>query len=233
MALIKFGAGIADMRGSIGGVVFSRNRFGAIARNRTKPVDPSSAYQQVMRQAVQTLAILWRTVLTADQRDEWATYAANVAWINALGETQYLTGFNMYVRSNCSIAQAGLTRVDDGPSELSLPAADSTFAVAATADDQKLAITFDDTADWCDLAGNALLIYCSMPTRATVNFFKGPYRFVDAIEGSVGSPPTTGTELDLPFVCATGQKVFVQARLVTVDGRLSQPFRGSCLCAAS
>ncbi|GAH28464.1 unnamed protein product, partial [marine sediment metagenome] len=38
MALVKYGAGIIQMSGSIAGDVHARNRFGNYIRPRTKPV---------------------------------------------------------------------------------------------------------------------------------------------------------------------------------------------------
>lgn len=56
MALVQFGGGILDARGSIGGQVFSKNRFGNYMRARITPVNPNSARQAVVRAIVQALA---------------------------------------------------------------------------------------------------------------------------------------------------------------------------------
>lgn len=221
------------MRGSIGGTVFSRNRYGAVARNRSKPVDPGSSLQSVMRQAVMLVSTAWNATLTAAQRSAWDAYAAAVPWVNGLGETQNLTGFNMFVRSNCSGKQAGLTTFAAGPTELSLPEGDPSLTVIGTADDQKISFAFNNALDWANETGAYMLCYASAPKNETRNFFKGPYRYVGKIVGNDSTAPTSPTLFTAPFSIAAGQKVFAQCRIVRADGRLSQPFRTSGLVAAT
>jgi len=233
MALIKFGGGIADMRGSIAGTTFARNRFGAYARNRTKPVNPNSSRQVTARNNLSSVVQAWYDVLTAVQRANWATYAAAVPWINALGESQYLTGFNMFVRSNLAVVGAGLTRIDAAPSTLSMPNSDPTFAVVATADDQKLAITFNNSEEWANESGGHLLVYGGQAQKSTRNFYGKTFRYADKIAGSSTTPPTTGTLISTPFGIAADQKVWVTARILRADGRLSKPFRTNCTVSAT
>jgi len=64
MALIKFGAGIVQMSGSIAGDVHARNRFGNYVRPRTKPVNPHSIRQEAARAVVSYLAEYWHGNLT-------------------------------------------------------------------------------------------------------------------------------------------------------------------------
>lgn len=227
MALVKFGAGVADMRGSIGGVVFSRTRNGAIARNRTIPVDPGSAFQLPIRALMGQVRDAYFQTLTAAQRSEWEQYAENVDMLNRLGEVVNLTGYNHYCRSNIPILQAGLTRVDDGPSTFSLAEQDGSVVVTATAATKEISIAFDDAMDWCDEDGAALLVYESAPQSPGINYFKGPYRFLGAIEGDNASPPTTPQTFTSSHEMTAGQKQFYQFRIARADGRLSQPFRAS------
>ena len=111
MALVKFGAGIVDMRGSIAGVVHARNRFGNYTRPRTKPVNPQSQRQTAARIIMAFLAEQWREApMTEAIRTAWQTYADSVNWNNKLGEQVTLTGFNMFIRGNAAlqaIASAG------------------------------------------------------------------------------------------------------------------------------
>lgn len=227
MALIKLGGGVTDIRGSIGGTVFSRNRFGAIARARTKPVDPSTSLQTAIRALMGQVRDAYFNTLTAAQKDEWESYAANVEMQNRLGETVNLTGYNMYCRSNIPILQAGLDRVDDGPTNFTLAEQDGSVAVTATAASNGVSVAFDDTLDWLDETGGALLVYESRPMSAGVNFFKGPFRYLGKVEGDDSTPPTTPAAFTSNYQLAVGQKQFYQFRIVRADGRLSAPFRTS------
>lgn len=227
MALIKFGGGIVDARGSVAGNVFSRNRFGAYLRSRVVPVNPNSSLQQTVRAAVQTVTQRWKDVLTDAQRAAWAAYAAAIPWINKLGETQYLTGFNMYVRTNTFLTQIGGTLVDDGPSTLSLATGDAAFAVSASEATQLISVTFDETLAWLDEDDAYMAVYCGSPVNPTRNFFAGPWRYAGKLAGDGVTPLTSPQTMTAPFQVAEGQKIWCRARIVRADGRLSQYFRGN------
>lgn len=224
MALIKFGGGIAQMSGSIAGNTFSRNRYGAYARNRTKPVDPASVRQLNARAIVQSVVEAWTTALTAAQRTAWATYANALNFSNRLGESMKLTGFNCFVQSNAAHLNAGLSLVEDGPTELILPGADE--AVVATYDESSnnLSLAFDNTKEWAGEVGGYMLVYMGEPQAATRNFFKGNYRYAGKISGA-GTPPTSPATLaSLPFTLTAGQKIWTKCRIVRADGRVSSEF---------
>jgi len=232
--LIKLGDIVGQASGSLRSSTYSHNRYGAYVRNRAIPTNPQSARQSTVRTLMQSLTALWGSTLTSAQRAQWTTYGANVAVINRLGETIYLTGLNHYVRSNLPRLVAGLARVDAGPALFSLPETDETVAFGYTADDQLVTVAFDDTMDWADEDDAAMLIYTGIPVNPTINFFNGPFRFADAIEGDSATPPTTATEIASPFVFQEAQLVYSRARITLADGRLSNFFRlGSGAVAAS
>lgn len=232
MALIKLGGGVVDIRGSIGGTVFSKNRYGSYTRGRTIPVDPGTTAQTKIRAVYGQVRDAWFNTLTAAQRAAWAVYASNVSVQNRLGESITLTGWNMFSRTNACMLYNDYAIVADAPTEFSMAEQDSTLAVTASEATQLVSVAFDDTMAWLDEDGAALLIYVSRPQNATVNFFKGPYLIAGKIEGDSSTPPTTPTTIALPFAAVEGQKLFVQARIVRADGRLSAPFRANCTCAA-
>lgn len=222
MALVKFGAGVIQMSGSIAGVVHARNRFGNYVRPRTKPVNPNSDRQEAAKAIVSYLAEYWHQDLTAVQRNLWNVYAAAIAMKNRLGETVHLTGFNHFIRTNSSQKCIGETEIDAAPTVLSLPEKDTDLVVS---EEDIAAQTFTFT---CNVAGwvpngdpkFGILIYQGQPKLASRNSFHGPWRymdFIDATEGAAG----TGT-LAASFAFAVGQKVWFQARVITVSGRLSE-----------
>ena len=233
MALIKFGGGIVAMAGKMAGNVFARNRSGSYVRAWAKPVNPQTGRQEVARNIVAFLAQQWRETLTELQRQAWNTYASNVSMLNKLGESINLSGFNQYVRSNSVVLLMGFPQVDDGPAIQSLAGTDPTFAVAATADDQNIAITFDDTLDWVDEDEAGLEILVGNPQQQTINFFNGPFRFADGLEGDSITAPVTGDEIVSPFTLTEGQKLFVEARIVRADGRISNRFRAPAITVAA
>ena len=224
MALVKFGGGIIQLSGSIAGNTFARNRFGNYIRPRTKPVNPNSSNQSNVRESLSYLTEHWHSTLTPEQRIAWGTYAAAIAMKNRLGEVVYLTGFNHFIRSNVERKRHALTVIVAGPSELALPEKDPTFEVTGSAATNKLSVVLDNTLGWANETGGYLMVYQGVPQLATRNFFGGPWRYTDKVDGDDAVPPTSPAEMDPPFTLVEGQKVFMYARVVRLDGRLSEPF---------
>jgi len=225
MGLVKYGAGIVQVSGSIAGDVHSRNRFGNYIRPRTKPVNPNTARQSAARSRLSFLAEEWGDTLTAAQRLAWNTYAAAIAMTNRLGETIHLTGFNHFVRSNCAKLECGYAVVATGPTTLLLPNSDPSFSVALSAANG-VTVTFDDTLDWCDEDNASLIIQLGEPQNASRNFFAGPYRFDADIEGDSAAAPTSpdGPTASSTWTLIQGQLVWARARILREDGRLSNFF---------
>ena len=87
MALVRFGNGVSEIRGSIAGSTFSRSRSGAVIRNRIKPVNPNTQPQADVRYLFAQVARRFAE-LTAAQRDQWNEYASLLTfWKNRLGES--------------------------------------------------------------------------------------------------------------------------------------------------
>ena len=232
MALIRFGGGIVQMLGSIGGTTFARNASGNYARARTTPVNPNTIYQQSSRAAITVLTERWRETLTDIQRTAWATYANAVSMTNRLGESINLSGFNHYIRSNALLAKLGLTIVDAGPTELAIPAMDPTFAITASEATDEISVAFDDTLEWLDEDGGYMFVSQGVPQNATRNFFAGPYRHMASIDGDSVTPPTTPDAQASVFTLIETQKVWCEARILRADGRLSNKMLASCIIAA-
>ncbi|GAI84891.1 unnamed protein product, partial [marine sediment metagenome] len=144
MALVKFGAGIIQMLGSVGGTTFARNPCGNYARARTKPTDPQYPRQMVVRGCMAFLTARWSLTLTPEQRTAWGDYAAKQVMKNRLGEACYHSGFNHFIRSNMVLKQSELKLVDDGPVFDGLPAHDDTMTIAASEFDERIEVFFDN-----------------------------------------------------------------------------------------
>ncbi|MGD9153867.1 MAG: hypothetical protein PVG30_09545 [Gammaproteobacteria bacterium] len=211
--------------GSIAGITYSHNRGGMYTRQRVVPTNPASEYQSAVRSYVAALVAAWSSVLSDAQRAAWDLYAESVELPDTLGDTRNVGGVGMYVRSNVPRLQAGLTRVDDGPTVFSLPEVANIALASASEASQELSVTFLNTDDWAGEDGAALLVYVSRPANPGVNFFKGPYRLAAVIEGDSGTPPTSPTAVTAPFAITAAQKVFAKFNITRADGRYSSPFR--------
>ena len=232
MALVKYGGGIAQMSGSIGGDTHARNRFGNYIRNRTKPINPNTARQVEVRAALASVTTRWSATLTADQRTAWNLYASSVAMQNKLGETVFLTGFNHYIRSNMIRETKAVAPIDDGPVIFELPAQDPTLAVTASEGTQFLTINLDNTMDWATEDGALIFFFQGQPQNAQRNFFGGPWRYLVAHAGIDPGGVVVPINAAAVFAVAEGQRLWIYARIQRADGRISVPFRADTFCAA-
>lgn len=232
MANILYGGGIADMRGSIGGIVYSRNRYGSYARNRTKPVNPNSERQQAVRNIMGFLVNAWARILTQANRNKWSVYAAAVSFVNSLGQTITLTGFNHFIRSNMARQNNGLSLVEDGPGVLILPPTDADFAVTASEGSQQVSVVFDDTQPWCSEASAHMSIHQGVPKNSATMFYGNHFRHLGILEGNSSSPITSPQTIGVSFPIVKNQKDWFFGRIQRADSRLSIPFRDDTIVAA-
>lgn len=235
MALAKYGGGVVQLSGSIAGNTYARNRFGNYVRPRTKPVNPKSDRQVGIRTLMMYLAEQWReSPMTSDIREAWETYAASVNWVNRLGEQVSLTGFNMFMRGNTAMINAGGALVTAGPTDLGLPAGDPLLACTISAATQKLSITFDTGFDWVDEDDGFLSVYMHQPKSPSIGYFGGPFRFGGSIAGDSITPPTSpDATIDCPYTAVAGQVTVVEARIIRMDARCSTRFRTEIVTIAA
>lgn len=227
MALFKSGV-IASASGSAGGYTYSHNKGGMYIRNRSIPTNPGSSYQQVIRGAIIDLTAKWQELLTGVQRAAWKVYADQVLLPNAFGDPRAVPALSHYIRSNVPRIQAGLPRVDAAPVIFNLGEVTPPSYASLTAP-TSATFGFDNTDNWANEDDSAMLIYISPPRPQSVNYFKGPYRYADKIDGDAVTAPTSPAAITTPFAYSASatQRSFAQIRVTRADGRLSGPFRPS------
>ena len=232
MTLIRFGGGITEMRGSMGGNTFSRNRYGAYMLARTKPINPNSDAQVNVRACMAFLTDRWSNTLTPVERAAWNLYGSNVVMKNKLSESINLSGFNHYIRSNVEYKNRFGVTLDPGPVVFEIPAADPTFAITASAAAQEYSVTHDAGMDWADEDGAAMMLYQGNPQNGQRNFFGGPWIFMAVIPGINGAPAGSPSAHTVVIPFTEGNRLWMYARIVRADGRLSAPFRTDVIAAA-
>jgi hypothetical protein len=194
--------------GSIGGVTYSHNRFGMYTRGKVIPVNPNTALQQAARTRLAIFAANWK-LLTAEQRQAWAAWAAVVLKTNPLGDQVTLTAFNWYVAVNAQRAQVG------GLGQISVPdpalalTTFSTISVVIAAAGNSASVSFANTDPWATAVGGFMNIFAALPVPQTRNFLSGPFRLIGTVPGAV-VPPTSPVVLPLGYDVSVGQKVFIR-----------------------
>ena len=74
-----------------------------------------------------------------------------------------------------------------------------------------------------------MLVFASRPQQPAKNYFTGPYRFADSIDGDGTTPPTSPASIVSPFSYSVGQRVFARVAVVRADGRYSVSQRVTAL----
>ena len=115
MASVLFGAGVAEMRGQIGGVIFSVWKGIGTARRRGNPVRRMRTTQPRSRAILGWLARKWGT-LSAANRLLWQTWADEHPGTDKFGNPFIMSGMNAYVQLNIrAFKMGGVGGVGDTP----------------------------------------------------------------------------------------------------------------------
>lgn len=114
MAKFTPGIAIGSASGSVGGTVFSRNRYGVYMRTKGVPVDVASPMQLMVRAAITAASAKWRD-LSDIERASWKTYAQENPIMDALGQSQVLAPNAAFVQLNSRISLFGGTIIQTPP----------------------------------------------------------------------------------------------------------------------
>jgi len=214
------GIAIGSASGSIGGTVFSRNRYGPYTRVRAIPVNPNTLAQQNARSRFSTFSQAWQ-ILTAPQQLAWKNWAAENPVINTLGQQQQLTGHSAYVGLNTRLAQAGDTAIDLpplSPAPVSLVTLTATWDIGAG--DFQLVFTATPLA-----ADDRLWVQAAVVNSAGITYIKNRLRVVVITAKNQASLLDTETNIEAVFgSLSAGQIVHIWASVFdSATGLLSVP----------
>jgi len=210
MALIKFTAFLADVRGSVAGTVFSKNTYGAYTRTKVTPINPQTAAQSAVRQFFGQLSQSWRG-LTQAQRDLWNQSASNFSRNNVFGDQVNLTGFNLYKRLNQNLLNVGQAVIANAPLPSDVFGFTGSSLVANTTAGT-LVLTYAPAIP----AGTSVILFATAPQSAGKKFVASEYRKIDTIVAADVSPWDMATEYIAKFgaLPPVGSKVFVKVKPV-------------------
>lgn len=125
MALVKLGATITGISGTIGGITFTRSRAGTVAKSWGRPSNPMTPWQQATRQNTSNWPQMWRD-LSDSQRADWQALADDPPETDydPFGTVRYLSGYNWFVRLNGRKLFTYQAPVEDPPAPVTPAAPD-------------------------------------------------------------------------------------------------------------
>lgn len=100
MALVMYGNGIVDARGSVGGTTLSRSKAGPHMKTKISGTQPPSSTRSVRQSIFALVARRWSVTLTGAQRAAWNQFALITPSSNVFGQTKYLSGFQWFCKCN-------------------------------------------------------------------------------------------------------------------------------------
>ena len=107
--------------GKAGLFVSYKGRNGQVRRTFVVPANPNTIYQAAVRSTLTTVGHRFKTLTTA-QQDAWDTAGRRYQTRSRLGQSGPMTGYQLFAKINCVLAQFGQDQVDVPPGPPNLPA---------------------------------------------------------------------------------------------------------------
>jgi hypothetical protein len=229
MAKVKYTAIVADMRGKLNGSVFSKNRGGAYVRTKVTPSNPSTTYQNQVRDRLATFAQAFRA-LTAAQIAAWNSAVSSFTKTDIFGDIKSPSGINLYVKLNANLDRVSVADISIPP----LPAAvENVLTGSAVLDvsDQSVTVTFTPTPV---PAGTAFVIRATKQVSPGRSFLKNLLTDIQVVDAAGTSPVVITTNYLAKYgTIVLGQKVgFEIVPINKVTGQAGVGIRFNALATA-
>lgn len=215
MAKCKFGMMMTDARGKLGGHVFTKNRSGAIIRTKVTPSNARTERQMFIRNALSSISANW-SPLTQSQRDGFDGAVEQWQGTNIFGDIVNPTGKTLFTKLNLNLVNSLQTQITAVPEKVKLP----NFNVVS--------VTHDGLEILATLAGNAvgfkIVISATAPQSQGTAFYKGKYRQIGVVAGSVATDIDLTALYEAKFgLPASDANVSFQFIVVLPNGQASIP----------
>lgn len=142
MAIIKIGAPLTGIRGTIGGITYSANAAGPFAKQWARGSNPKTPKQSLERSYLAQMSSLWSD-LSDPERASWRTFASDPAQelTNSLGVAYFASGFNWFVKCTIRLFRVGRSPLSAIPTQArpSAPAIDD-FVITQAGSDPDVAV---------------------------------------------------------------------------------------------
>lgn len=217
MAKVKFGMIVTDMRGKLGGHVFTKNRAGASTRTKVTPSNPRTASQQANRSLLALFSVGW-SALTDAMRASWNGAVDSWTKTNIFGDNVKPSGKNLYTALNKNLASIGLASIDVAPEKVELPLLGLTW-VDVNIGDEEITLSTEAIP-----AGTYVVVGATPPLSAGTSFTKGKFRRIYYANGNV----VTATDIYSAYVAKFGaisenSNIYFEVKLIASNGQMSVP----------
>lgn len=214
MAKVRFASGITSIRGKFNGSQFSVSGSGAILQNKCQQRKGATTGQSLRRSGFSFLGRRWNSLSPAEKAAN-AAAAASYPLIDKFGNTYYLTGYQLLLRSNINLSTVELPPVNVVPAVPLQPVGFEWQQFVAgwytTFDLTELYIAWGASTETPDFTVNA---YVSYGQSSGLSVYNGvyPIRLQAPIINSEVLIQFPGLNDSNPF--QPGQKIFIKAELI-------------------
>lgn len=223
---IIYGSIVTAGSGKLGGHVYARNKGGSYIRTKTKPLNPKTLAQSLVRNNFTSNSQAWRG-LTASQRQAWISATVNFPKKGKLAETETLSGSQLFMRINNNLLNIEQATISLPPTPQAVPAL-SALSLAFSATASTATATFAPTPV---PTGYSLVFQGTAPTSAGKYNVSNKFRNFYIDPAASASPSNIYASYVAKFgPAAVGQKVFIRTKLVdNTTGLESQWLEASTL----
>ena len=206
--------------------VSQNGAFGQISRAAGRVANPRTPSQLAVRETMGRVAARWRA-LTETQRVAWMVAAKSAMSNTRLNQSGSLSGFLLFTKINCTLAQFGQEQVTAPPAQPQFPTlAPQNLSISNTAGVIALKLTCPTSP------GDNTIVRGSKPLSQGVAVCKD-FRILGTCPAPVaGTADITGLYTSRYGVPVVGKKVFVQVNQF-VDGWESLPTTFRAIVPAS
>lgn len=215
MAQIKLGPIVSEIRGLLGGTIFSRNGTGAYAKQFTKPTNPMTPAQQAIRALLTTVSARWSANLSEAEREAWIEAAPTFPLINKVGEVYFLSGKGLHDMLNLTKSIIGEAFIVSPPAQAAAQDLAPSSVVADTGAGT-MVLTFPANIN----GSNKAIIEATVGVNAGVNNVNNKYKQLAVFDDTTLDPIAFTADLAIFYntvfgsLPAVGRKVFVRVTMV-------------------
>ena len=99
MARIIYSGIVTEIRGSVGGTTFQKNKYGFKVKNKPNMVKPATHNQDLQKRYLLELVQTWQA-MTNTQRSDWSSYASTYPQYSKNNPTSQLDGYAVFLHWN-------------------------------------------------------------------------------------------------------------------------------------
>lgn len=173
MAKIKFSALVSDIRNSLNGSTFARNRGGSYFRNKTTPSNPQTASQSLVRSGFGGISQAWRG-LTEAQRSTWNEGSSNFPYTDQFGDSRVLSGFQLHQKLNTNLRQVSIAPLQSCPQPQTMFELGSMSVISALATSELDVVIAPTPVP----VGFSVVVQATRPVSNGRTFVKNDYRTI-------------------------------------------------------